>query len=395
MSRLPTTRFLLPSLLLVAAFYSATPTHAQERVRAGYSGISGYQVPLWLGVDLGLFKKYGVNLEPILFRGGAESANALTGGEIQFDVVAPQPHIAADLSGADIIIIGTYFNKHTYSVVARPGIRAPQELRGKKIGVLSVIGLNQIVVATALRHWGIDEKSIMLVRSRRQPRSLHRAAKRPDRRDGAYRRFRRPGESGGHAGLARPWRSGGFVCDGKLADVQDLAKHQAQCCARFSPGDQRGDLYFQKRSYARTKEPVEVDAHAGQRSARKRLPELRAADFVSALYRTVRRPSRRRRPGEQLAPTRKAKRHRSSSMKISCASWIGRDSLSRYRKSKGRIKAEFAEPPPLSDVGNLRLLAECLSLFAQLFVAYRRSENSFEIFFFDQLVDQTVVDHFD
>jgi NitT/TauT family transport system substrate-binding protein len=134
-------------------------------VRAGYSGISGYQVPLWLAVDLGLFKKYGLNLEPILFRGGAESTHALTGGEIQFDVVAPQPHIAANLSGAEIIIIGTYFNKHTYSVVARPGIRSPQELRGKKVGVLSVVGLNQIVVATALRHWGMDERSVTLVRS--------------------------------------------------------------------------------------------------------------------------------------------------------------------------------------------------------------------------------------
>jgi ABC-type nitrate/sulfonate/bicarbonate transport system substrate-binding protein len=65
-------------------------------------------VPLWLGVDLGLFRKYGLNVEPILFRVGAESTHALTGGEIQFDVVAPQPHIAASLSGADIIIIGTY-----------------------------------------------------------------------------------------------------------------------------------------------------------------------------------------------------------------------------------------------------------------------------------------------
>ena len=118
-----------------------------------------------MAADLGLFKKYGLNLEPILFRGGAESTHALTGGEIQFDVVSPQPHIAADLSGADIIIIGTYFNKHTYSVVARAGIHSPQELRGKKIGVLSVIGLNQIVVATALRHWGIDERSVTLVRA--------------------------------------------------------------------------------------------------------------------------------------------------------------------------------------------------------------------------------------
>jgi NitT/TauT family transport system substrate-binding protein len=144
---------------------TAAVSIAQERVRAGYSGISGYQIPLWLAVDLGLFKKYGLNLEPILFRGGAESTHALTGGEIQFDVVAPQPHIAANLSGADIIIIGTYFNKHTYSFVARAGIRSPQDLRGKKVGVLSVVGLNQIVVATALRHWGVDEKSVTLVRA--------------------------------------------------------------------------------------------------------------------------------------------------------------------------------------------------------------------------------------
>src|SRR5258707_12996218 len=116
MSRLPTP-LLLSSLLIVAAFYSAAPTHAQERVRAGYSGISGYQVPLWLGVDLGLFNKYGLNLEPIFFRGGAESANALTGGEIQFDVVAPQPHIAADHSRADTASIGTYFKQQTYSAV--------------------------------------------------------------------------------------------------------------------------------------------------------------------------------------------------------------------------------------------------------------------------------------
>jgi NitT/TauT family transport system substrate-binding protein len=152
-------------ILAVFLFIAGRPLGAQERVRAGYSGISGYQVPLWLGVDLGLFKKYGLTLEPILFRGGAESTHALTGGEIQFDVVAPQPHIAANLSGADVMIIGTYFNKHTYSVVARPGIHSPQELRGKKVGVLSVVGLNQIVVATALRHWGLEEKSVTLVRT--------------------------------------------------------------------------------------------------------------------------------------------------------------------------------------------------------------------------------------
>jgi NitT/TauT family transport system substrate-binding protein len=154
---------LLPIGLLL--LLTAAPLLAQESVRAGYSGISGYQAPLWLAADFGIFKKYGLIVEPILFRGGAESTHALTGGDIQFDVVSPQPHIAADLSGADIVIIGTYFNKHTYSVVARAGTRSPQELRGKRIGVLSVVGLNQIVVAAALRHWGMDERSVTLVRA--------------------------------------------------------------------------------------------------------------------------------------------------------------------------------------------------------------------------------------
>ena len=155
----------IPFIMLLILVAGTTPGHGQERVRAGYSGISGYQVPLWVAVDLGLFRKYGLSLEPVLFRGGSESTSALSAGEIQFDVVSPQPHIAANLSGADIIIIGTYFNKHTYSIVARAGIRSPQELRGKKVGVLSVVGLNVIVVNTALKHWGIDEKSVTLLRT--------------------------------------------------------------------------------------------------------------------------------------------------------------------------------------------------------------------------------------
>jgi len=38
---------------LSLSLLSAKHLDAQERVRAGYSGISGYQAPLWLGIDLG------------------------------------------------------------------------------------------------------------------------------------------------------------------------------------------------------------------------------------------------------------------------------------------------------------------------------------------------------
>ena len=172
-------------------------------------------------------------------------------------------------------------------MVARPGIRSPQELRGKKIGVLSVIGLNQIVVATALRHWGIDEKSIMLVRS-----------------GGSRDRF-----TALQNGLIDATvLTGAFVDRAKaagmpvlldLGDLEDsfatvslltsrtLQNPSAVLCAVFSRGSARRFI-FSKAIRARTKEPVEVDTHTGQKSARKRLPEFRAADFFSTVYRTVR-----------------------------------------------------------------------------------------------------------
>jgi len=233
------TRFIFAAL----AIFLARLLAAQELARAGYSGISGYQVPLWLAVDLGLFKKYGLNLEPILFRGGAESTHALTGGEIQFDVVAPQPHIAANLSGADIIIIGTYFNKHTYSVVARPGIRSPQELRGKKVGVLSVVGLNQIVVATALKHWGMDEKSVTLVRS-----GGSRIASRPYRTASSMPRCSPERLSTGPkvpvASIARFRRLGGFIPDGHLMTTKRFQLSKRNLVKGFLQGISEGIYVF-------------------------------------------------------------------------------------------------------------------------------------------------------
>ncbi len=57
--------------LLVDMGVVSLPAYSQERVVAGYGGTSGQQAPLWVASDLGIFKKYGLHVEPILIRGGA------------------------------------------------------------------------------------------------------------------------------------------------------------------------------------------------------------------------------------------------------------------------------------------------------------------------------------
>lgn len=137
---------------------------AQERARAYYPGISGSQVPLFIASDLGLFKKYGLDVDVVFIRGAAGTAAQLA-GEVQFGVGQSFTTIAGALAGADTVIAATYLNKLLYSFVTTPEIARPSDLIGKRIGVQSIGGLNSLTVSMALREWGIDESKVFVLRA--------------------------------------------------------------------------------------------------------------------------------------------------------------------------------------------------------------------------------------
>ena len=167
-TRLPI-RARTPRLLcaVICLYLSSIPSlvYGQERTIASYGGISGQQTPLWLAHDLGLFKKHGLQVEPILIGGGAVRTAAISTGEVQFGVDSAVSPITSAFAGADVVIVATYYNKHPWSFAVRPGIRSPKDLAGKKIGVLSLGASNHMAVVTALRHWKIDERSVNILRS--------------------------------------------------------------------------------------------------------------------------------------------------------------------------------------------------------------------------------------
>jgi len=146
-------------------FVLSSPVYGQERVVAAYGGTSGQQAPLWLAHDLSFFKKHGIYVEPTLIRGGSIRTAAISAGEVQFGVDSGVSPVTSAIAGAEVVIIATYYNKHPWSFAVRPGIRSPQELAGKKIGVLSLGASNHMAVVTALRHWGIDERSVTILRA--------------------------------------------------------------------------------------------------------------------------------------------------------------------------------------------------------------------------------------
>jgi len=62
-----------------------------ENIVVAYSGVSGFQGPLWAFSELKLFPKYNLNPEIVLIAGGTQSMQALLSGYTHFALASATP----------------------------------------------------------------------------------------------------------------------------------------------------------------------------------------------------------------------------------------------------------------------------------------------------------------
>jgi ABC-type nitrate/sulfonate/bicarbonate transport system substrate-binding protein len=134
-------------------------------VRAGYGGTAGYQLPLWVNREAGLAKKYGIDLEILLIGAGSLNMQALVGGSIQLSQNSASAAIQAALKGAPVVIIATAESKIPFQIIARPEIKDPQQLRGRRIGTSRFGGSGDTAIQAALKAWKIDSRDVKVLQS--------------------------------------------------------------------------------------------------------------------------------------------------------------------------------------------------------------------------------------
>ena len=120
---------------VLIAVFCATTSFAADRMRIGYSSISGAYVGIWVAHDAGLFAKEGLDDQIILIPNGTQLAQVTVAGEVDIASLGGAAGISAALSGADFKIIGNNVNKLVFSMYARPEIKRVEDLKGKKIGI--------------------------------------------------------------------------------------------------------------------------------------------------------------------------------------------------------------------------------------------------------------------
>jgi NitT/TauT family transport system substrate-binding protein len=129
---------------------------AQQQIASSYPGIAGYNIPFWVGLDTGAFKKVGLDVDPVLISGGSRSMQALLSGGLDFAHVSGGVSVQAALGGAEVTIVATVCNTMSAGVIAAKEIKSFQQLKGKKIGIASFGGNNDIGLRYAFKKNGVN-----------------------------------------------------------------------------------------------------------------------------------------------------------------------------------------------------------------------------------------------
>ena len=85
-------------IFLLGWMVGSPPIQSQELFRVSYGGYNESAAPMWVGIDKGIFKRYGIDASMIQVRNGALSIATLVAKEVEA-VYPAQSTILSTVSG--------------------------------------------------------------------------------------------------------------------------------------------------------------------------------------------------------------------------------------------------------------------------------------------------------
>ncbi len=150
---------LIVSILLAvatAAFSAEAP-----KVRIAYASRSASAMPQYMAVQKGYFKAEGLDVE-IIQMNPRLGATAVVNGDVAFATPFTSTFRGV-LQGFPMKLTFVHFKKGPYFLLVRPEIKDVQQLRGKRIGVATIKGTDQLVAEEMLQAKGFDITQIQAV----------------------------------------------------------------------------------------------------------------------------------------------------------------------------------------------------------------------------------------
>ena len=144
--------------MIMIAWAGASTAQAQNLspILVAYAGQNETVGPMWVGIERGTFRKYGLDVRLVQLRNGSLSMATLSSGQVQYNYGSPGNALSAAIGGMKIHCVASPVQKIPRELIARREIRTIEDLRGKTFGVQSIGGGFWLQTMIALDQLGID-----------------------------------------------------------------------------------------------------------------------------------------------------------------------------------------------------------------------------------------------
>src|SRR5437870_1221277 len=154
-------------LSLVIWLFSAHPKVLAEDklvLPVTFSAFNASMLSLWVGEAAGYCGEQGLDVRMLLLRGGSLAVQVLVSGESPIGLVGGTAMGYAYLQGnKDVVIISRLQNVMAYILAAKPEIRKPEDIKGKKLAVSRFGSTSDFVAEYALNHLGLKKTDVTMI----------------------------------------------------------------------------------------------------------------------------------------------------------------------------------------------------------------------------------------
>jgi NitT/TauT family transport system substrate-binding protein len=134
-----------------------------EPLIVSYNSFTGNRAPFWIAKDLGLYEKYGLDVQLVNIAAGSVSLTALLAGNVHLTTDSSSGVVSAVARGAPIVTVSTN-GALPYQLIALPAIKSPAQLKGKIIGSSRIGAGTDFLLRRILAHLGLTPgKDVSLI----------------------------------------------------------------------------------------------------------------------------------------------------------------------------------------------------------------------------------------
>jgi NitT/TauT family transport system substrate-binding protein len=149
--------------LLSTPFIPRASAQALTPIKVGYDGFSMTTSPMNYGLQKGIFRKHGLDLNMVYIDAGVTLTQAVVGGSVDIGQNGYTPAAAAAVQGGDIVFIGGISNKLPFQLIVKTEIKTAADLKGKKIAISRLGSSSDTAAGFAVAHLGLKRSDVTLL----------------------------------------------------------------------------------------------------------------------------------------------------------------------------------------------------------------------------------------